>query len=229
MTIFIIYIWNQSGQSTKNTPYLIGNNPIAAGKYSSWHKWPFSIISLCDSIPISFTACILLTSLSVIIVPEIQSTQPSFSALLRSWCFLVLVILVWTLMTDVPMLLSIPLVLYHYNSCREKRASRMSHTGFGVISAERTEDSERCESPGENKHCYLSLMYTEITYQPLNNCLDFYTFSQFSRSRVTCLDYTKGVLSALQKKLFLQGKSPWPDNNRGFVITKNIRHMQSTC
>lgn len=111
-------------------------------------------------------------------------------------------------MTDVPMLLSIPLVLYHYNSCREKRASRMSHTGFGVISAERTEDSERCESPGENKHCYLSLMYTEITYQPLNNCLDFYTFSQFSRSRVTCLDYTKGVLSALQKKLFLQGKSP---------------------
>lgn len=120
MTIFIIYIWNQTGQSTKNTRYLIGNNPTAAGKYSSWHKWPFSIISTCDSIPISFTAWILLASLSVIIVPEIQSSQSSFSALLRSWCFLVLVILVWTLMTDFPMLLSIPLVLYHYNSRREK-------------------------------------------------------------------------------------------------------------
>lgn len=57
-------------------------------------------------------------------------------------------------MTDVPMLLSVPLLLHHYNSCREKCTSRTSHTGFGVISAERTEDEVCYKSPGENEHCY---------------------------------------------------------------------------
>lgn len=109
-------------------------------------------------------------------------------------------------MTDVPMLLSVPLVLYHYNSCRGKNVQAECLTQvFGVISAERTEDAVCCRG----EHCYLSLMYTEITYQPLNNCLDFYTFSQFSRSKELLVLITLKVsCQPCSKSYFYRVNSP---------------------
>lgn len=157
----------------------------------------------------------LLTSLSVITVPEIQSTA------------------VLVLCTTEELVL--------FNACHsgtdiddrhpdaplcstviqaeKKCTSGIPHAGFGVISTTRTADASCYKNPGEDEHCYLPLIYTELTY-PLSNCLNFSTFSQFSRSGVTCLYYTKGVLSVLQQKLFLQGKFPQPDNNRQSSLQK---------
>lgn len=103
-------------------------------------------------------------------------------------------------MTVALILLSSSPILYQHNAKEIYQQNTSCRFGGGFLQT-RTDDTLCYKTSGEDDHCYLPLIHTQLNLAAFKQVS---IFSQLSRLGVICLKY---VSSVLQKKLFYRKNS----------------------